>query len=222
LTRAILTDIEGTTTSLSFVHDVLFPYARKALPAFIRAHQNDTGVKEHLDALREQQGRYLTEQQIIDVLGHRMDEDRKDAVLKALQGMVWCSGYEQGDFTGHVYEDAACKLREWHDSGMVLAIFSSGSVPAQKLLFGYSDYGDLTPLFSHYFDTRTGAKREPGAYKTIAGDMGMPPPDILFLSDVIEELNAARAAGMRTTQLVREGQATTDHPVAKTFDEVVI
>jgi enolase-phosphatase E1 len=220
LIQAILTDIEGTTTSLSFVHDVLFPYARKALPAFIRNHSNDEDVKEQMDALRDQQGRYLNEQQIIDLLLHWMDEDRKDPVLKSLQGMIWRDGYIQGDFAGHVYEDAARRLRQWQDSGLTLAIFSSGSVPAQKLLFEHSDFGDLTPLFSYYFDTRTGAKREAGAYKTIAGVMKLPPSEILFLSDVVEELNAARSAGMQTTQLVRESQAAGDHPVATGFDEI--
>lgn len=218
--QAILTDIEGTTTSLSFVHDVLFPYARRTLPAFIRENKHDPEVKNLLDALREQQGRYLTEQQIIDLLLHWMNEDRKDTVLKALQGMVWRNGYECGNFTGHVYEDAARKLHEWHDRELTLAIYSSGSVPAQKLLFGHSDHGDLTPLFSHYFDTRIGSKREAGAYKAIADTMKLPAEEILFLSDVVAELDAARAAGMLTTQLIREGQAAGDHPTAATFDEI--
>lgn len=222
MTKAILTDIEGTTTSLSFVHDVLFPYAREHLTEFIRQHQHEPEVKELLDELREQQQRYLNDGQIIDLLGYWMEEDRKETVLKAIQGLMWRRGYEQGDFTGHVYEDAARNLKEWHDSGMQLAIFSSGSVAAQKLLFGYSDFGDLTPLFSHYFDTTTGAKREAGAYKRIAETLGQSPADILFLSDVIEELNAARTAGMQTTQLIREGQAAGDHPTAMTFDEVDI
>lgn len=220
--QAILTDIEGTTTSLSFVHDVLFPYARSALPDFIRSHYHNADVKELLDTLRDQQGRYLNEQQIVDLLLYWMSEDRKDTVLKALQGMIWKSGYEQGAFTGHLYEDAVRNLRDWHDRGLVLAIFSSGSVAAQKLLFGYSDYGDLTPLFSYFFDTRVGAKREAGAYTTIAGAMNLPAGEIQFLSDVVEELNAARAAGMRTTQLIRDGQAAGDHPTAMTFDDIRI
>ncbi len=222
MSQAILTDIEGTTTSLSFVHDVLFPYAQKHLPAFIREHQHEPEVKALLDDLREQQQRYLNEGQIIDLLTYWMEEDRKDTILKSLQGLLWHRGYENGDFTGHVYEDAVRRLQQWHAAGLQLAIFSSGSVAAQKLLFGYSDYGDLTSLFSHFFDTTTGAKREAGAYTRIAESMNQVPADILFLSDVIEELNAARAAGLQTTQLVREGQAAGEHPVANTFDEIQV
>lgn len=220
--KAVLTDIEGTTTSLSFVHDVLFPYARKHMPEFIHQYQNAAEVKLLLDELREQQQRYLNAGQIIDLLSYWMEEDRKDTILKSLQGQLWRSGYENGDFSGHVYEDAVRKLKLWHESGLMLAIFSSGSVAAQKLLFGYSNHGDLTPLFSHYFDTTTGAKREAGAYKKIAEAMGHDQTEILFLSDILEELNAASAAGMRTTQLVREGQAAGNHPTAITFDEVII
>lgn len=220
--QAVLTDVEGTTTSLSFVHDVLFPYARERLPDFIRRHQNEPEVKELLDDLREQQQRYLNEQQVIDLFGYWMEIDRKETVLKSLQGIMWRAGYESGDFTGHVYEDAVRRLREWHDAGIRLYVFSSGSVPAQKLLFGYSDFGDLTPLFAGYFDTRTGAKREAGAYKHIAEAVEIPPEEILFLSDLIEELNAARAAGMRTTQLVRDGQATAEHPAARNFYEIEV
>lgn len=222
MTKAVLTDIEGTTTSLSFVHEVLFPYARGNLAGFIRQHRNDVEVRELLDRLLDQQQRYLNEGQIIDLLDYWMEEDRKETVLKSLQGLMWRTGYENGDFTGHVYEDAARNLRAWHEAGMELAVFSSGSVAAQKLLFGYSDFGDLTPLFSHYFDTTTGAKREAGAYKKIATIMDHAPAEILFLSDVVEELNAARAAGMQTTQLIRDGQAAGDHPVAASFDEITL
>ncbi len=218
--QAILTDIEGTTTSLSFVHDVLFPYAQDNLADFMRHNKNEPQVKSLLDALMEQQQRYLNEGQIIDLLLYWMQEDRKETILKSLQGLMWRSGYENGDFTGHIYEDAARQLRAWHDAGIRLGIFSSGSVAAQKLLFGYSDFGDLTLLFSHFYDTTTGVKRETGAYKTIAADMASDTGAILFLSDVVEELNAARAAGMQTTQIIREGQAAGDHPTATTFDEI--
>lgn len=220
--QAILTDIEGTTTSLSFVHDVLFPYAQQHLADFIRRHKDETEVKSLLDALMDQQQRYLNEGQIIDLLLYWIQEDRKDTILKSLQGLMWRHGYDNGDFTGHVYEDAARQLRAWYDVGFRLGVFSSGSVAAQKLLFGHSDYGDLTYLFSHFYDRTAGAKREAGAYRTIATDMASGPEAILFLSDVIEELNAARAAGMQTTQLIREGQAAGDHPTATTFDEINI
>ncbi len=220
--QAVLTDIEGTTTSLSFVHDVLFPYARENLADFIHQHKNDPEVKDLLDALMEQQQRYLNEGQIVDLLHYWMEEDRKETLLKSLQGLMWRRGYEKGDFTGHVYEDAARNLRAWHEAGIRLGVFSSGSVAAQQLLFGYSDFGDLTPLFSYYFDTGIGAKREAGAYKKIAATMTVEPTAVLFLSDVVEELDAARAAGMQTTQLVRNGQAIGDHPTAATFDAIIL
>lgn len=187
---------------------------------FIQHHHDAVEVRLLLDELREQQRRYLNNGQIIDLLNYWMDEDRKDTILKALQGQLWRTGYECGDFSGHVYEDAVRNLKIWQAAGHTLAIFSSGSVAAQKLLFSYSEHGDLTPLFSHYFDTTTGAKREAGAYKTIAHNLNQRPNDILFLSDVIEELNAARAAGLRTTQVVRDGQAVTNHAVAANFDEI--
>jgi enolase-phosphatase E1 len=224
LIRAVLTDIEGTTSSLAFVKDVLFPHARRHLPAFVRERSNEPAVRAELEAVCREAGMALSEAQVIELLLRWIDEDRKATPLKALQGMIWRAGYESGEIRGHVYEDAARRLREWHDRGLGLYIFSSGSEEAQKLLFGHSDYGDLTPLFSGYFDTRIGSKREPDAYRAIADRIGLPARRIMFLSDVREELDAARAAGMRTTWLVRAGSpgAAAEHPVARNFDEVLL
>jgi len=219
--RAILTDIEGTTSSLAFVHDVLFPYARVRIGDYLRAHHDDAGVRQQLAAVEAEVGRTLDLEAAITELERWIDEDRKATPLKALQGLLWETGYREGDYTGHVYPDAVKCLRAWHDNGLRLYVFSSGSVHAQKLLFGYSDAGDLTPLFSGYFDTTTGNKREAESYRRIAEAIGEDPGAILFLSDIVEELDAAREAGMRTCQLAREGQPTTDrHPVATDFDEV--
>ena len=205
--RAVLTDIEGTTSSIAFVKDVLFPYARRHIAGFVKQHAADPDVRSLLDEAAAGAGGPLDDDAVIRQLIAWMDEDRKVAALKALQGMIWEAGYRQGDFTGHIYEDAADKLREWHEAGVRLYVFSSGSVPAQKLLFGYSEAGDLTPLFSGHFDTRTGAKREAGSYRAIARQIGLPAEEILFLSDSIEELDAARAAGLPTIQLDRDGNA---------------
>jgi enolase-phosphatase E1 len=133
--------------------------------------------------------------------------------------MIWEAGYRNGDFQGHVYEDAVRRLREWKDHGLALYVFSSGSVHAQKLLFGYSACGDLTALFSGYFDTAIGAKRETGAYRHIAQSIGLPAGEILFLSDIREELDAAQAVGLHTCWLVRDGTlpASPPHPVARDF-----
>lgn len=218
--KAILTDIEGTTTALSFVKDVLFPYARARLPEFVRAHGREPRVWECLDEVRRITGRELDEGGAIAQLIEWIDQDQKITPLKTLQGMIWEQGYRDCDFTGHVYEDAARRLKEWQTRGLTLYVFSSGSVQAQKLIFGYSDFGDLTPLFSGYFDTAAGAKREADAYRAIGSTIGSASEEILFLSDIKEELDAARAAGMRTAWLVRDGETSADaaHPQFRDFD----
>ena len=164
----ILTDIEGTTSSISFVKDVLFPYARERLPAFIAAHGDEPRVRELLDQVAAEHGAMCDDAMIAEVLQGWIDEDRKHTALKALQGMVWEAGYEQGDFTAPLYADVAPALHAWHDLGHRLAVYSSGSVPAQKLLFSHSDAGDLVPLFSDFFDTEVGHKRDADSYRLIA------------------------------------------------------
>lgn len=219
--RAIVTDIEGTTSSLAFVKDVLFPHARAALPGFVAAHGQEPEVRALLDEVRELSGA-RDDDEVVRVLQQWIDEDRKVTPLKALQGMIWEAGYRDGEFTGHVYPDAAEALRRWADQGIRLYVYSSGSVPAQQLLFGHSDAGDLRPLFSGWFDTRIGGKREADAYRRIVEAIGLPAEEILFLSDVGEELDAARAAGMRTLQLVREPAVTPapEHPRVSGFADI--
>lgn len=204
--RAIVTDIEGTTSSLSFVHEVLFPYAREHIAEFVRCHAEEPAVAPHLDDARLAAGEDLSLDGVIEQLLTWIEQDKKITPLKALQGMIWEAGYKDGNFTGHVYADAVEHLTKWHAAGIRLYVFSSGSVRAQQLLFGYSDAGDLTPLFSGYFDTRIGNKRETAAYQAIAGDIGLPAPEILFLSDIKEELDAAKSAGMQTVWLVRNSE----------------
>lgn len=203
--KAIVTDIEGTTSALSFVQDVLFPYARKHLAAFVAAHGHEPAVRALLDDANGEAGGGLDEAGVIAQLERWIDEDRKATPLKSLQGLIWESGYRNGDFKGHIYPDAAAQLCAWHDRGTRLYVYSSGSVYAQRLLFGHSEAGDLTPLFSGYYDTRIGGKREAASYRAIVADIGVPAGEILFLSDIVEELDAARTAGMRTVQLVRNG-----------------
>ena len=196
--RAILTDIEGTTSSIAFVAETLFPYARERLPAFVAAHPEATAPILAEVAATEQGDPVAT-------LTRWIDEDRKATPLKTLQGMIWEDGYREAAFTGHIYDDAALALRRWHEAGLALYVFSSGSVAAQKLLFGHSDAGDLTPLFSGYFDTVTGPKREAASYTAIAGAIGLDPADILFLSDTPQEIAAARAAGLQALLIDRAG-----------------
>ena len=202
--RAILTDIEGTTSSISFVKDVLFPYARKHLPAFIVTHSDKPYVQHWLHEAAKEAGLVsASQQEIIELLQRWIDEDRKATPLKALQGMIWEEGYRSGEYRAHVYPEVAGKLREWKAHNVDLYVYSSGSVPAQKLLFAHTEAGDLTPLFSGYFDTEIGAKRDPAAYRRILGVIGRPGEDVLFLSDIVEELDAAHSAGMRTILLAR-------------------
>ena len=204
----ILTDIEGTTSSISFVKDVLFPYARNALPAFVREHGDRDDVRKWLDAVAIEYGAIdrgvaLGDDALVEILQQMINEDRKHTALKALQGMIWGEGYSSADFTAHIYPDAAAALRDWHAAGYPLAVYSSGSVPAQKLFFGHTDAGDLTALFGSWFDTEVGHKRDADSYREIAHRLGRSADDIVFLSDVVEELDAARDAGMRTVLIDR-------------------
>jgi enolase-phosphatase E1 len=219
---AILTDVEGTTTSVSFVYDVLFPYARQHLAELVREHRDDPEVRRQLDLVQQEAGAMMADEVAVETLLGWMDEDRKVAPLKTLQGMIWRTGYLTGGFTGHLYPDAVAGLRRWHDEGLRLYVYSSGSVEAQRLLFGHSDFGDLTPLFSGYFDTRIGAKREPQAYRAIAAKIGLPAERILFLSDVAAELDAAWEAGMQTVWLVRGGtpDPAAGHRQVASFDAI--
>jgi enolase-phosphatase E1 len=167
---------------------------------------------------------------IVETLQGWIDEDRKHTALKALQGMIWEAGYASADFTAPVYPDAVAALRRWHADGHALAVYSSGSVPAQKLLFAHTDAGDLTGLFSGWFDTTVGGKREAASYARIASDLGTPASEIVFLSDVVAELDAAREAGMRTVLVdrasdypqPRTGEATGGHPRVAGFDGIAL
>jgi len=220
--RAIVTDIEGTTSSLSFVKDVLFPYARKHLAGFVAAHAQQPQVRALLDEAKREAGVELDDAGIVAQLERWIDEDRKVTPLKSLQGLIWEAGYRNGDFKGHIYADAAERLRAWQAQGIKLYVYSSGSVYAQKLLFGHSEAGDLTPLFSGYYDTHIGAKREAAAYRAIIDDIQLPADEILFLSDIEAELDAARSAGMRTVQLVRDAAINPQarHPQVADFNAI--
>lgn len=214
--QAILTDIEGTTSSISFVKDVLFPYARRELPKFVREHGGHPQVRHWLNQVADEIGEEASDDKLVLTLQQWIDEDRKTTALKALEGMIWEAGYRDADFTAHIYPDAARLLRAWHDAGIPLYVYSSGSVPAQKLFFAHSDAGDLTGLISGWFDTQVGPKRESNSYRKIAESIGLPPPQILFLSDVVEELDAAGRAGMHTVLVDR----LSDYPAPRSGLEV--
>ena len=220
--RAIVTDIEGTTSDIRFVHNVLFPYARERLAAFVTSQQFAEPVTSILDNLRgEIDNPEATTPELIDTLFAFMDQDRKSTALKALQGIIWQEGYVNGDFTGHLYPDVLPSLEKWKSQGLDLYVYSSGSVAAQKLLFGYSDEGDITHLFSGYFDTHIGAKRDAQSYVNIAAQLSLPPASVLFLSDIHQELDAAEQAGLRTVQLIRgDNDAASHHHQVHRFDDI--
>ncbi|WP_247269674.1 MULTISPECIES: acireductone synthase [Pseudomonas] len=216
--KVILTDIEGTTSAVSFVFDVLFPYAAKHLPDFVRQNAERADVAEQLDAVRRDSNAPQADvERVVEILLSWIEEDRKATPLKALQGMVWAQGYHAGQLKGHVYPDAVEALKRWHQAGYQLFVYSSGSIQAQKLIFGCSEAGDLTPLFSGYFDTTSGPKREAQSYTNIQQAIGVEPQDILFLSDIVEELDAAQSAGLQTCGLAREGGELGSHITVDSF-----
>jgi enolase-phosphatase E1 len=216
--KAILTDIEGTTSAVSFVFDVLFPYAAKHLPDFVRQNASRADVAEQLDAVRRDSNEPLADvERVVEILLSWIAEDRKATPLKALQGMVWAQGYQAGQLKGHVYPDAVEALQRWHAAGYQLFVYSSGSIQAQKLIFGCSEAGDLTPLFSGYFDTTSGPKREAQSYRHIQQAIGVDAGEILFLSDIVEELDAAQSAGLKTCGLAREGGELGSHITVDIF-----
>ncbi|MDC3378827.1 acireductone synthase [Planctomycetota bacterium] len=223
MTRAILVDIEGTTSSIAFVKDVLFPYAREHMSAFIATRGDDEAVRAQLDAVRAETDQPdLSDAEVANVLCAWIDTDKKATPLKALQGLIWERGYREGDYRAHMYPDATDHLRAWHAEGIPLYVYSSGSVKAQHLFFEFSQAGNLRDLFQGHFDTTTGPKKEAPSYAAIAKAIDVSANEVLFLSDVAAELDAAREVGMKTCWLVRDGELPKDtpHPVARDFTQV--
>jgi enolase-phosphatase E1 len=228
--RAVLTDIEGTTTSISFVYDVLFPYAAARLEETCSRRDSDPELAEALARLRseyeEEAARGVQLEPFGNGVGYArrlMAEDRKSTGLKLLQGVIWEEGYRSGELRSHVFPDVPPALAAWHAAGVRLRVFSSGSVQAQKLLFRHTDFGDLSCHFEGFHDTTTGPKREPASYSAIAAAYGLAASGILFLSDVREELDAASSAGMLTGMLVRPGNRPAEaggHAVYRDFKEI--
>ncbi len=223
MVTAIITDIEGTTTSVSFVYDVLFPYAREHIPSYIKNHSQQINVIEQLKLINTEVGRSLSINEAIEQLLQWMDEDKKITPLKNLQGMIWEDGYKTNGFQGDVYEDVPANIKKWHDMGVPVYIYSSGSIKAQKLLFSHSIAGDLTPWLSGYFDTTIGAKKDHQSYLRIAKEINKSPAEILFLSDITDELDAANQTGMQTVLLIRnknDNSFQSDHIFAENFNQI--
>lgn len=220
--NAILLDIEGTTSSVRFVYDVMFPYALRELDAYLTAAWNEPSLAPVLNQIakdaaavdfaawtRDVSDPAAQQQKVAEEIRRLMKNDVKATGLKQLQGMIWKAGFERGEMIAHVYEDVPPALEKWTSLGKRIYIYSSGSVAAQKLFFGYTEAGNLLPYFSGHFDTTTGPKQEVASYASIASSLGEAAEHILFISDVVAELDAAQEVGMATLLSLRPG----NHPV---------
>lgn len=206
--KYILMDVEGTTTSIEFVHQTLFPYSKMKLKSFLADNWENCLHERKL--LKETLKKELSLESAVEVLEEFIKNDVKDSALKSLQGKIWKLGYESGEIKGHVYEDVEVAFKNWTKRGLTLGIYSSGSVLAQKLIFGYSSAGDLTKYLSHHFDTSIGHKREVHSYENIAKELNIIPESILFLSDMAPECEAAQNAGFQVAQLIRDDKTIKD------------
>jgi enolase-phosphatase E1 len=219
--RAVLLDIEGTTTPIDFVYKVLFPFARERAGDFLTANATDPGVLQEIADLKAEHAADIAKglnpppieegentTGLVEYIHWLMDQDRKSTPLKSLQGKIWEEGYRRGELRSQVFDDVTRAFKRWKAEGQRIYIYSSGSVLAQKLLFANTEAGDLTVFISGYFDTNTGAKMESTSYERIASSAGLPPPEIAFFSDAVGELDAARKAGMQTVLCLRPG----NHP----------
>ena len=211
--RAILLDIEGTTTPISFVHDVLFPYSRANLSSYLKQHDNSSELIADLTLLADEYAQDVSEEKhpaplVEPYLHWLIDQDRKSPALKSLQGKIWKQGYIEGSLKAPLFPDVLPAMERWRQQNIQLAIFSSGSVLAQKLLFQHTDAGDVTHYIQGFFDTSVGKKTESKSYEDIAAQLGKVPNDVLFLSDVTKELEAANGAHMKTLLCIRPGNPT--------------
>ncbi|HET7219390.1 MAG TPA: acireductone synthase [Vicinamibacterales bacterium] len=233
--RLVLLDIEGTTTPIAFVHDVLFPFARARIAAwFAERAASDPEVREIVDGVQQELAApsgdvAVAAESVVPHLLRFMDADRKSRPLKTLQGKIWQLGYERGALKGEVYADVPAAFARWSDAAIEIGIFSSGSVLAQTLLFRHSTAGDLTPFIRWHFDTAVGAKVEAASYTRIADATGRPPREVLFVSDIEAELTAARDAGMQTRWCLRDpaaasaaASAVPPHEIVRGLDEIAV
>lgn len=211
--KFILMDVEGTTTDIKFVKDKLFPYAYEKM--------NDFVTKNYAQLSESQEGSDpLSPNELTDIFRNWIKEDKKEPQLKSVQGQIWQEGYESGELKGHIYPDVPKALKEWKQKGIDLGIYSSGSVKAQKLLYKNSEAGDLTPLLSAHFDLKCGKKFEASSYRNIVKELGLEPSEILFLSDVEAELDAAKEVGLATTRVFRDDKEDSKHPSIESFSDI--
>jgi enolase-phosphatase E1 len=231
--RGVVLDIEGTTTPIAFVHDVLFSYARTHVKTYLAKHAED--AQSDIELLREEHAADLRNgnqpppltaelDSIVSYINWLIDLDRKSTGLKSLQGKIWHEGYADGTLRSQVFPDVAPAFARWRTKDLNISIFSSGSALAQQLLFAHTEAGDLTPFISNYFDTSIGKKGDAESYRRIAETIGLPPSEVLFVSDVTTELSAATEAGMKAALSIRPGNQPQQHAeqyqTIESFDEL--
>lgn len=220
--KAILTDIEGTTSSISFVHDVLFPYSYENMADFLLKNWDNEQVQNAvLEIAKLESLINYNPQQITAILRDWIKSDRKITPLKDLQGMIWNQGYQNGDFYSHIYPDAYDRLTDWYNQKIPIYVYSSGSVQAQKLLFSHTEKGDLLYLFSGFYDTKIGNKKETKSYALIAQDLNLMPQEIIFLSDIEAELKASLSIYMKTVWVIRDQELFNQHKSSSIYQQVV-
>lgn len=218
--KALVFDIEGTTTDINFVHNVLFPYAKKKIDSFVRANQSE--LASIIDSIKNEYN-VSSIDDVISLLKKWIDEDKKVKELKDIQGLIWKEGYEQKEYTAHIYKDVIPALKQWEDAGLDLYIYSSGSIKAQKLLFAHTEAGDITPFFKGYFDTTIGSKKESSSYEKIVREIDADPREITFFTDSVDEVKAATKANLNVIHINRDGLYNdSEFNVAKSFSEVRI
>lgn len=238
--RGVLLDIEGTTTPIAFVHEVLFSYARMQVKDYLAAHFDSAETRADIAKLREEHAVDLKQNldppaladapreaeidSLVAYIHWLIDRDRKSTGLKSLQGKIWKEGYLDGTLKASLFADVAPALRRWRRAGLKISIFSSGSSLAQQLLFAHTEAGDLTGFIDNYFDTSCGSKTASESYRRIASALDLPAQEILFISDVASELDAARATGMQTRLCIRPGNhpqtSAEGHSIAQSFEDL--
>ncbi len=222
--KALLVDIEGTISPISFVKNVMFPYSERELEKFLKENKDKEEIKKIISDIKKEIGEELTLDGIIEVLKDWIHSDKKISPLKELQGYIWEAGFKNGELKAPIYEDAYQKLKEWKEKGFKIYIYSSGSVKAQKLFFSHSEFGNILNIFDGHFDTKIGNKKDKSSYFRIADQIGLKPDEILFLSDNSEEIVASIQAGMKAIKLSRPNDTEFindfPYPQVKSFKEI--
>lgn len=223
MVKGVILDIEGTIAPLSFVKEVMFPYSKERLEKFLRENWEKPEIRRIIEETESILGKKLSLEEAIETFKKWIDEDKKITPLKELQGYIWEEGFKKGELVAPLYRDAYEKIKKWKEKGIPVYIYSSGSVKAQKLFFSHTNYGNILDMFSGFFDTRIGSKKESQSYRRILKNINLKPEEVVFISDNPEELKAAKEAGIKVFQAVREGvEPSSEFEQIRSFEELKI